>query len=170
MINWLCHHKPVMMLQKQHISLWLWDQIAILCTFLSRKRFTHFIFREKRVTHFFCREINLRTSSGTFCVLNFGPLLSACVHELVRSEKERSFVLYTSKKHILLHSFWNVKRIYSEWRRLLLTSCICTVQPVWEMRIVHLNWTQICKCTSTGFISMKKFFWEKYCIKKVHRL
>ena len=68
------------------------------------------------------------------------------------------------------HSFWNAKRIYSEWRRLLLTSCICTVQPVWEMRIVHLNWTQICKCTSTGFASMKKFFWEKYCIKKVHRL
>ena len=64
------------------------------------------------------------------------------------------------------HSFWNAKRIYSEWRRLLLTSCICTVQPVWEMRIVHLNWTQICKCTSTGLISMKKSFWEKYCIKK----
>ena len=93
-------------------------------------------------------------------------ILSACVHELVRSEKERSFVFNISKKHMLLHSFWNVKRIYSEWRRLLLTSCICTVQPVWEMRIVHLNWTQICKCTSTGFISMKNFFWKKYCIKK----
>ena len=97
-------------------------------------------------------------------------ILSAYVHELVRSEKERSFVFNISKKHMLLHSFWNVKRIYSEWRRLLLTSCICTVQPVWEMRIVHLNWTQICKCTSTGFISMKNFFWKKYCIKKVLRL
>ena len=30
--------------------------------------------------------------------------LSACVHELVRSEKERSFVLYTPKKHILFET------------------------------------------------------------------
>ena len=57
---WLCQHKMVMMLQKQHIPLWLGDLIAILCfffvaktiyalhlskddlrTFLSRKWFTH---------------------------------------------------------------------------------------------------------------------------------
>ena len=80
-------------------------------------------------------------------------------------KKEVLFYIHP-KKHMLLHSFWNVKRIYSEWRRLLLTSCICTVQPVWEMRIVHLNWTQICKCTSTGFISMKNFFLEKVLYKK----
>ena len=77
-------------------------------------------------------------------------------------KRKKFCFIYTQKTH----SFWNAKRIYSEWRRLLLTSCICTVQPVWEMRIVHLNWTQICKCTSTGLISMKKSFWEKYCIKK----
>ena len=68
---WLCHHKMVTMLQKQHIHFRLGDQIAILCTFWSRKRFTHFICREKWFTHFFCRESNLRTSSGKFLRVQF---------------------------------------------------------------------------------------------------
>ena len=68
---WLCHHKMVTMLQKQHIHFRLGDQIAILCTFLTRKRFTHFICREKWFTHFFCRKSNLRTSSGKFLRVQF---------------------------------------------------------------------------------------------------
>ena len=60
-LYWLCHHKIVMILQKQHIH-----QISILCTFLSQKWLTHFICREKRLAHFFCCENDLRTSFGKF--------------------------------------------------------------------------------------------------------
>ena len=58
---WLCQHKLVMMLQKQHISLWIWDQIAISCIFLSRKT----------IYALFGRKNDLRTSSGKFLQVEF---------------------------------------------------------------------------------------------------
>ena len=48
-----------MMLQKQHISFRLGDQIAILCPFLSRKQFTHF----------FVAKTIYALSPESFCVL-----------------------------------------------------------------------------------------------------
>ena len=67
---WLCHHKMVMMLQKQHIPLWLGDQIAILCVF-CRENNLRITFFEKQFTHFFCRENDLRIASGKFLCVEF---------------------------------------------------------------------------------------------------
>ena len=61
----------VTMLQKQHIHFRLGDQIAILCTFLSRKQFTHFIRREKWFTHFFVAKAIYALRPEIFCALNF---------------------------------------------------------------------------------------------------
>ena len=63
---WLCHHKMVMMLQKQHIPLWLGP-------FLLRKQFTHI----------FCHANDLRSSSGKFsrfefCHLECSDFLGLC--------------------------------------------------------------------------------------------
>ena len=67
---WLCQHKMVMMLQKQHIPLWLGDLIAILCVFLLRKQFTHYICR-KTIYALFCHENDLRIPSGKFLRVEF---------------------------------------------------------------------------------------------------
>ena len=81
---WLCHHKMVMMLQKQHIPFWLGDQIAILCTFLSRNDLRTLLVAKKRFTHF-VRKVFARwiLPSGKFRL--FGPL-----------DRERSKTVATS--------------------------------------------------------------------------
>ena len=69
---WLCHHKMVMTLQKQHILFWLWHQIAMLHTFFVAKIiYAHFFvantinahfFAAKMIwAHFFCCKNDLRT-------------------------------------------------------------------------------------------------------------
>ena len=92
--------------------------------------------------------------------------LSACVHELVRSEKERSFVLYTPKKHILFEtqrefilnedaSYWLVASVRcNQFEKC--ASCISI-----ELRFANAHPLQC-----TGFTSMKKFFLGKVLYKK----
>ena len=115
---WLCHHKIVMMLQKQHIPFWNGDQIAILCTFLSqndlrtlfvakndlctflsRKQFTHFVWKV------FARWI---LPSGKFRL--FGPLNAALMmiitttlvvqyHHHYYDQRDHSYKQYHDEHH-----------------------------------------------------------------------
>ena len=58
---WLCHHNMVMMLQKQHIPLWLGYQIAILCVFC----------RQNDLCTLFVAKTIYAFRLESFCALNF---------------------------------------------------------------------------------------------------
>ena len=105
---WLCHHKIVMMLQKQHIPFWIGDQIAIYVLFcreviytlyLSQKRFMHFV---RKV---FARWI---LPSGKFRL--FGPLNAALMmiitttlvvqyHHHYYDQRDHSYKQYHDEHH-----------------------------------------------------------------------
>ena len=68
---WLCHHKMVMVLQKQHIPFWLGDQIAIYVIFCRKNDLrTLFVAKNDLRTFFVAKTINALCPES-FCMLNF---------------------------------------------------------------------------------------------------